>query len=96
MVCGPEVLRIIIEFEWNSVLKQHRKIKYSHHEKTVAFQKSFKTHVGCLVTEIKKIGNLFIINNEECKLIQLDTRDVMGPNIVKSIKGIQRREFREI
>lgn len=50
----------------------------------------------CLVTEIKKIGNLFIINNEECKLIQLDTRDVMGPNIVKSIKGIQRREFREI
>ena len=46
--------------------------------------------MGWLVAQIKKFGNPFIINNEECELIQLDTRDFMVPNIVKSIKEIQR------
>ena len=90
MVCGPEVARIVMEFEENSVLKQTRKTEYKHHEEIVAFQKRFKTHVDCLVSEIKKFGNPFIINEEECELVQLDTRDVLGPNIVKSIKEIQR------
>ena len=90
MVCGPEVARIVMEFEENSVLKQTRKTEYKHHEETVAFQNRFKTHVDCLVSEIKKFGNPFIINEEECELVQLDTRDVLGPNIVKSIKEIQR------
>ena len=45
--------------------------------------------MGWLVAEIKKFGNPFIINNKECELIQLDTRDFIVPNIVKSIKEIQ-------
>ena len=89
MVCGPEVATIVMEFEENSVLKQTRKTKYMNREETVAFQKRFKTHVDCLVSETKKFGNPFIINDEECELVQLDTRDVMGPNIVKSINEIQ-------
>ena len=54
MVCGPEVARIVMELEENSVLKQTRKTEYRHHNKTVGFQKYFKTHADCLVTEIKK------------------------------------------
>ena len=88
MVCGPEVARIVMEFEKNSVLKQTRKIEYRHHEETVAYQKRFKTHANCHVTEIKKIGDPFIIIDEECELVQLDTREVMCPNIVKSISEI--------
>ena len=90
VVCRPEVARIVMKFEENSVLKQTRKTEYKHHEEIVAFQKRFKTHVDCLVSEIKKFGNPFIVNDEECELVQLDTRDVVGPNIVKSINEIKR------
>ena len=55
IVCGPEVARIVMEFEENSVLKQTRKTEYRHHEETVAFQKRFKTHGDCLVSEIKNL-----------------------------------------
>ena len=89
MVCGPEVARIVKELEENSVSKQTRKTEYRNHEETVAFQKRFKTHMDSLVSETKKFGNSFIINAKECELVQLDTRDVMGPNIVKSINKIQ-------
>ena len=40
--------------------------------------------------EIKTFGNPFIIGYEECELLELDARDVMGPNIVKSINEIER------
>lgn len=55
-------------------------------EETIAFQKHFKTHEDCLLTNIKKCDNPFIINDEEKELVQLDTRDVEGTNIMKSIK----------
>ena len=90
MVCGPEAARILLEFEENSVLKWTRKTEYRHHDETVAFQKRFKTHVDRLVTEINKFGNPFIIIDEECELVQLDTRHAIEPNIVKSINETQR------
>lgn len=31
-----------------------------------------------LIVETKKIGNPFIITDEECELVQLDKRDTMG------------------
>ena len=55
-------------------------------EETIAFQKHFKTHEDCLLTNIKKCDNPFIINDEEKELVRLDTRDVEGTNIMKSIK----------
>ena len=74
MACGPEVARTLVEFKESSVLKQFRKTEYRHYEETEAFQKRFKTRVDCLVTEINKFGNPFIINIEEHELVQLDTR----------------------
>ena len=90
MLCGPEAARILLEFEENSVLKWTRKTEYRPRDETVAFQKRFKTHADCLVTETNKFGNPFIINDEECELVQLDTRNAIEPNIVKSINEIQR------
>lgn len=55
-------------------------------EETIASQKHFKTHEDYLLTNIKKCDNPFIINDEEKELVQLDTRDVEGTNIMKSIK----------
>ena len=46
--------------------------------------------MDCLVTEIKKSGDTFIVNDEEYELVQLDIRNVMGLNIVTSITEIQR------
>ena len=90
MVCGPEVARVVREFQQNPVLRQTIKTEYSHKEDRVAFQKRFKTHGGCFATVIKKNGNPFIISDEEGELVQIDTRDVIEFNIVKSINEIQR------
>ena len=46
--------------------------------------------MDCLVTETKKFGNTFIVNDQEYELVQLDIRNVMGLNIVTSITEIQR------
>ena len=76
-----------MEFEENSFKVKKKTTKYSvWNEETIAFQKHFKTHEDCLLTNIKKCDNPFIINDEEKELVQLDTRDVEGTNIMKSIK----------
>ena len=46
--------------------------------------------MDCLVTETKKFGNTFIVNDQEYELVQLVIRNVMGLNIVTSITEIQR------
>ena len=46
--------------------------------------------MDCLVTETKKFGNTFIVNDKKYELVQLDIRNVMGLNIVTSITEIQR------
>ena len=76
-----------MEFEENSFKVKKKTTKYSvWNEETIAFQKHFKTHEDYLLTNIKKCDNPFIINDEEKELVQLDTRDVEGTNIMKSIK----------
>ena len=45
--------------------------------------------MNCLVTETKRSDNPFIISDEVCELVQLDTRDAIGPNIGKFINDIQ-------
>ena len=77
-VLCPEVARIVMEFEENSFKVKKKTTKYSvWNEETIAFQKHFKTHEDCLLTNIKKCDNPFIINDEEKQLVQLDTRDVV-------------------
>ena len=76
-----------MEFEENSFKVKKKTTKYSvWNEETIAFQKHFKTHEDYLLTNIKKCDNPFIINDEEKELVQLDTRDVEGTYIMKSIK----------
>ena len=89
MVCGPEVARVVMEFEQNSALKNTRKSEYRHHEQTAAFQKGFQNDLENLNTEFMNLGNPFIVDFEDRDLIQLDTRDIMGPEIVKTINEIQ-------
>ena len=88
MVCGPEVASIVKEFEENSALRRTERSDFRHHEQTAFFQKRFKDHVDKLCTEFKKMRNPFLASDED-ELIQLDTRDAMGPNIVKTVNQIE-------
>jgi len=88
MVCGPGVARIVREFEENSALRGTQKSDFRHHEQTAFFQKRFKDHVDKLCSEFNKMRNPFLGSDED-ELIQLDTRDVMGPNIVKTVNQIE-------
>ena len=53
------------------------------------FQKRFKDHYRSLVEEFEKLGNPFLCEGDDTDLIQLDTRDVMGEDIVKTVNEIE-------
>ena len=53
------------------------------------FQKRFKEHYKSLVQEIEKLGNPFICISDENDLIQLDTRDILGQEVVNSKNEIE-------
>ena len=69
--------------------------------KTDSCKARFSMHVSDLTTEFKQLGNLFV-PDEAAELIQLGTRDVMGPEVINTVRttedlGIsQHKEFREI
>jgi len=81
-VAGPEMARLIAEFE-SSMEERHNKQskEIRHHEQTVSIQKTFARQVSSLVEVITDMGNPFI----EKELMRLDTRDVMDEEAVKSV-----------
>jgi len=89
-ICGPEIARMVREFEDASVLRNVDSKDFRHHEETPGFQKRFKDHYQSLIEEFEKLGNPFLCEGEDTDLIQLDTRDVMGEDIVETVNEIER------
>ena len=77
-VCGPEIARMVREYEDASVLRNVDSNDFRHHEETPGFQKRFKDHYRSLVEEFEKLGNPFLCEGDDIDLIQLDTRDGRG------------------
>ena len=82
-VCGPEIGRMVREFEDMSVLSKNYAKTYRHHEETTGFQNRFIHHCKSLVGEFEMLGNPFLTDENEKELIQVDTRDIMSDEIVK-------------
>lgn len=81
MVAGPEVARVVKEFEVSFEAKKTTSTE--HHEQTLSIQKSFSKDVTSLVNVIEEYGNPFLEKSKD--LIVLDTKEIMPEQVRKSV-----------
>ena len=83
MVCGPEIARVIQEFEAGL---QHAQVEQNteHHEQSSATQRKFAVKVKNLTDVIREFGNPFL--EESNDLLKLDSRDVVDPAVAKGVQ----------
>ena len=93
MVSGPEMSRIINEFEVSQELLKSTSDdrKHRHHEETRGVQSTFQSEVLSLSNVISEMGNPFL--DQSGDLLILDTRDIMDATVVKSVKS--QKQFQE-
>ena len=83
MVAGPEVARVITEFETSKQLHQRGEHTH-HHEQTNSVQKKFVQDVRALTAVIEEMGNPF--EEESTDLLVLDTQEILGLAAVESVR----------
>lgn len=82
MIAGPEISRIINQFEVSPELDDTH-----HHEQKPAFQKSFKNDVDALVNVFDSFGNPF--TEDSGNLLMIDSKDIMDEAVSQSLKSMK-------
>ena len=82
-VVRPEMARLVREFE--GAKEPDEKM---HHEQYPKFQEDFQANVNSLVDAFEQLGNPFL--EESGELIDLDQSLIMPPEVVKSMRDIER------
>ena len=87
MVAGPEVARLVGEFE--SSLKHQQKLPTAttNHEHSRANHANFGSHVQSLVDAIDEMGNPFADNGSQ--LYRIDTKEVFGDDSLEAVQHIE-------
>ena len=81
MVAGPEVARMVNEFE---SLKSRTSVdRYNHHEQHKGVQTTFLEEVRSLVGIIEEMGNPFMGQSEN--LLILDIRDILDTSVGEAV-----------
>ena len=86
MVPGPEMARLLKEFEIN-FLEEKECENYLHHKQSLSTQKTFQTQVLNLVETINKMGNPFKDDFKE--LVALDTRNCANKSVITTVNAIE-------
>ena len=84
MVAGPEVARLIQEFEIGS----KKSDSTHHHDQTRSVQVSFIKDVCSLVTAMEHFGNPF--EEESDGLIVLHSKELAGPSAVEAVRKVKQ------
>lgn len=84
MVSGPEIARIVQEFETSATTSNDQNLK--HHEQTYSQQMAFKNDLQSVISSFEDLGNPFMEDDEE--LVALDTKDVMSDEVVQTVKNV--------
>ena len=80
-VAGPELIRVISEFEATMLGKQQSSGQRNHHEQTRSTQKLFAGQVQAVVSVLEDMGSPF---EEESKdLLRLHTKDIIDEQSVE-------------
>ncbi len=82
MVAGPEIARMVSEFEEKPEATQHL-----HHEQHRRVQETFLKEVKSLVAVFENMGNPFLDNSKD--LMVLDTRDIMDPSVGETVRNAE-------
>lgn len=86
MVSGPEMARVIREFE--KITESRMKTDIRHHEQTKHAQMAFARDVKALAGAIEDMGNPF--GERSSDLLVLDTRDIADVAVVESLNQIEK------
>ena len=83
MVSGPEIARILAEFDAASCTV-NRQEDMRHHDQSKGIQKDFVEKVESLTATITDMGNPFLEDSND--LLRLDNRDILGEDAVTSVR----------
>lgn len=86
-VAGPELVRVISEFEFSMIGKTEDNTNTNHHEQTETTQIQFAKQVYALVEVIFGMGNPF--EEESQDMLRLHSKDIMGQDSVECLTMIQ-------
>ena len=86
MVSGPEMARIIGEFEAST--EKRKKLDPRHHEEAKHVQKAFERDVASLVSTKEEMGNPFTEDSSD--LLTLDSRDIADAAVIDTVRQIER------
>ena len=84
MVAGPEVARIVIEFEKCVMGTQADVRDHCHHEKYGSVQTTFISEVASLTAVIEEMENSFLENSDD--LLVLNTRNIMDSSVGDTVR----------
>ena len=82
MVAGPELSRMIEEFE-NIGPEEET----THHENTPSFQKNFAEDMRNLTSSLEELGNPFTEGSQD--LIAIHSKDIMDASVVSTVKNAE-------
>jgi len=88
MVAGPEVARVIEEFQDGNQHWRRQRSDTCHHDETPSVQASFVKDVCSLVRVIEEMGNPF--DEESQDVVKLDTKKTAGPAAVETVMNAKR------
>ena len=84
MVAGPEVARVIVEFEDFNMHPRNQE-ETRHHEETPSVQNTFARDVRSLVAVIEELGNPFEKDSQD--LLVLDTKEIADPAVIETVRN---------
>ena len=90
-VSGPEVVRVISEFESSIVTNTGTGMRDAteQHDQNRSAQQRFSSQVQNLVTTFKEMGNPF--DNENTALMRLHTKDIMDQDSIDCLNKIRQK-----
>ena len=88
MVAGPEIARVIGEFEMAQMHHHDRNVQTLHHDQTDSTQKSFDIDVRSLVSAFEELGNPFL--EETTDILVLDTKEIASSSFAHSVQNVQK------
>ena len=85
MVSGPEMARLIGEFEVSTM--KRKKTDFRHHEQTKHAQMTFGQDITSLTDVREEMENPFAENSKD--LLVLDSRDLADPAVIDTLRHIK-------
>ena len=87
MVAGPEIARVITEFEKRDS-RTRTQSDMQHHEQTKEMQVAFKKDVTALVEVIDDMGNPFL--EESADLLAIDSKNLANAAVIQTVRSIEK------